>query len=182
MILGYNTQFNLYEYIFHCGSINFNISHINPKVIKEIILDDYKHAGLELAAYKDFKPTHIKHIGWVFDYIKDHHKNNKGKINKWLGPKMFFANVENKGESYPLRHTFDYEDVKNTPHMTVMYFVTGGGQLILKHPSFEKEEEFSELDIKDNMFVVFNSKIHYLRTPNPNDEPRISMTWACEYL
>jgi hypothetical protein len=81
-----------------------------------------------------------------------------------------------------MRHTFDYEDVKNTPHMTVMYFVTGGGQLVLKHPSLEKEEEFSELDIKDNMFVVFNSKIHYLRTPNPNDEPRVSMTWACEYL
>jgi len=174
-------QHTLYEYFIHADSIKNINSKINNNILKEILLDDNLNTEWTNEVYKDIKPTHNKNIGWIYEYIRDHHKCNKGKINKTLLPMIFYGNVEKQFESYPLKHSFNYEDVKNSPRMTVIYFISGGGQLVIKHPTFEKAEEFSFFDIKDNDFYVFNSELYYMRTPNPNKEPRISLTWICDY-
>ena len=174
-------QHSLYELLVHAGKLKFNNSRINNNVLKENLLDDDKNANWTNEIYKDLKVTHSKHIAWVYEYIRDHHKINNGIVNKTILPNYFFGNVEKQNDSYPLRHNFNHEDVKNSPRMTAMYFISGGGQLAIKHPTFEKAEEFSIFNIEENDFYVFNSELFYFRSPNPNKEPRLSITWVCDY-
>jgi hypothetical protein len=129
--------------------------------------------------------TRTKDIVWVLDYIRDYHQGQNKKPqnrNKTLAATGIFLNVENKNEASPMRHHFDFQNPTKSPKMTVMYFASGGGELFLKHKTLESEETWSSIFIDEKMYVVFNAEIPYLRTPNPNKEPRVTLTWPCLYL
>ena len=129
--------------------------------------------------------TRQKDIIWIIDYIRDYHKTSNKKQftrNKTLAACNIFLNVEYKNETAPLRHHFNYQEPNKSPKMTVMYFVSGGGELYIKHKTLDEKETWSNIEIKEKMYVVFNADIPYLRTPNPNKEPSIILTWPCYFL
>tara|TARA_E500000318_G_scaffold4074_2_gene4365 strand:- start:7779 stop:8333 length:555 start_codon:yes stop_codon:yes gene_type:complete len=179
-----NTENLLYKTIFDTGFVCHYTSIDNEK-IKKTLLNDSKNKKDYSTVFNDMQLTRQKDIIWILDYIRDYHKtSNKTEKtkNKTLAACNIFLNVEHKNEMSPLRHHFNYQDPTKSPKMTVMYFVSGGGELYVKHKTLDQEETWSSIKIEEKMYVVFNAEIPYLRTPNPLEEPRITLTWPCLYL
>jgi len=184
MILYENTETILHKTIFQTGFVE-HYTKIDNQKIKKSLLKDAKDKKDNLAVFNDLQLTRQKDIIWILDYIRDYHQTggkNQYNRNKTLAAKNIFLNVEYEKESSPLRHHFNYQDIEKSPKMTVMYFVTGGGELYINHKTLDVKEEWSYIPIKEKMYVVFNAEIPYLRSPNPNKEPRITLTWPCLYL
>lgn len=179
-----NRKNTLYTTFVDIGFVE-HFTKINNDILKKSFLKDYKNKKDNLAAINDLEVNRIIDISWVIEYIRDYHKASGKKQferNRTLSPSKIFLNVEEQNEMSVLRNHFDYNNSIQSPKMTVLYFVTGGGELYIKHKNLNREEDWSFIDIKEKMYVVFNSELNYLRTPNPNKEPRITITWPCLYL
>ena len=184
MFLLTNTENILHKTFLQTGYVE-HFTLINNEKVKQSLLEDSKKQKDPSVVFNDMLITRSKDIVWILDYIRDYHQGHNKKTenrNKTLAASSIFLNVENKDEASPIRHHFNYQDPTKSPKMTVMYFASGGGELCLKHKTLDEEETWSNIFIDEKMYVVFNSEIPYLRTPNPNKEPRITITWPCLYL
>ena len=184
MLLNTNTETILHKTIFDTGYVEHFTLIDNDKVKQSLLEDSVKQKDSNIV-FNDMLITRSKDIIWILDYIRDYHKGQGKKPEerrRTLAADSIFLNVEHKNESSPMRHHFNYDDPIKSPKMTVMYFVSGGGELCLKHKTLESQETWSSISIDEKMYVVFNAEIPYLRTPNPNKEPRITLTWPCLYL
>jgi len=105
-----------------------------------------------------------QNINWVEQYIREKVTSIDNSIA--LDPINRLAQINGHLESSYKRNHINYYNYKLSPHYTSIYVVKGSGRLILEHPTYKQENDFSILEMEPGEIFVFNSDLNYFTDKN----------------
>ena len=111
--------------------------------------------------------TPNQHIDWIENYIRE----KIGQIDNFIALDVInrLAQINGYLESSYKRNHINHYDYKRSPHYTSIYVVKGTGRIILEHPTYKQENNFSILEMKPGEIFVFNSDLNYFTDKNYDD-------------
>ena len=149
-----------------------NISSVNIKEIKSTILEDLINFNFtENNRYKDIDVKLTQHITWLSDYVRDTFKLKTGKNLNMLNLK---AQIHPANETNIKRNHINSYDLRNSPDMTLMYFIESDeNNMIVEYEDHRHKEKYWTIPFKTNKLIMFNSDLNYYLLPNTLDKFRI---------
>lgn len=161
------------------GQLSEN-SLVDNDVLKKLALEDCnKFVPHFKNRHNDINNTYHKYYTWILEYIRDHYIKHSFQ-NLTLECLNSFINREKKFESTFKRNHINPYDLNNSPEMTVLYFIQGGGgELTLEWDNGRYKDCFNKFAVKDKQFFIFNSDFDYYLTKNTEKDDRVYITYNC---
>ena len=145
----------------------FEFSKVDFEKISGFILNTYFNFNfLPENNYSDIPLESEQNIKWVQEYILD--KLHQAEVGKYRlavpSPLNQLAQVNAFLESSYKRNHIDHKDFENSPGLTSLCVIKGGGKIIFDASEYLRPNDHRGFELKPGRIFIFNSDIDYFTT------------------
>ena len=159
-------KYTLIEKLLFNFKFPFSSSKMDNEKLSAFILNTYFNYKFSSDNnYNDIILNEVdQNINWIEQYIREKIASIDNLIA--LDPIDRLAQINGHLESSYKRNHINHYNYKLSPHFTSIYVVKGTGRLILEHPTYKQENDFSILEMEPGEIFVFNSDLNYFTDKN----------------